>query len=382
MSLFSSVLDAVYAAVGCCIPDASLSINGRAYRIVKLLGEGGFSFVYLVEDGSGNLYAMKKIRCTLGTEEAKVAQREVEVYRLFDHEYIIRMLDTATITESDGSTTIYIFLPYYKRGNLQDAINRNQLYKRHFTESQMLHLFRGVCTAVEFMHDYKGANNARTGYTTKNPILDDEGGEHHQSQQQQQSKPLLSSTSQQESSSAIETHAPGKEGEVVPWAHRDIKPGNVLVSDDGETPILMDFGSACRARIEIHNRQEALKQQDLAAEHCTMPYRAPELFDVKTDTALDEKVDIWSLGCTLYAMAYGLSPFEVNSDQGGSVALAVLNAQYKFPTEGETANLYSTEFKELISWMLKADPKTRPDIHQVIEKTDELLKRTPQENAE
>ena len=40
MSFFSSVLDAVYAAVGCCIPDANLSINGRAYRIVKLLGEG------------------------------------------------------------------------------------------------------------------------------------------------------------------------------------------------------------------------------------------------------------------------------------------------------------------------------------------------------
>ena len=89
----------------------------------------------------------------------------------------------------------------------------------------MLHLFRGVCSAVEFMHDYKGPNNARTAYTTKNPILDDEGGEQHQSQQQQQSKPLLSSTSQQESSSAIETHAPGKEGQVVPWAHRDIKPG-------------------------------------------------------------------------------------------------------------------------------------------------------------
>ena len=36
---------------------------------------------------------------------------------------------------------------------------------------------------------------------------------------------------------------------------------NVLISDDGETPILMDFGSACQARVEIHNRQEALKQQ-------------------------------------------------------------------------------------------------------------------------
>lgn len=52
----------------------------------------GFSFVYLAQDGSGNLYALKKVRCTLGTEEAKVAEREVEVYRLFEHDNIIRML--------------------------------------------------------------------------------------------------------------------------------------------------------------------------------------------------------------------------------------------------------------------------------------------------
>lgn len=52
----------------------------------------GFSFVYLAEDGSGNVYALKKIRCTLGTEEAKLAQREVDVYRLFEHDNIIRML--------------------------------------------------------------------------------------------------------------------------------------------------------------------------------------------------------------------------------------------------------------------------------------------------
>lgn len=38
----------------------------------------------------------------------------------------------------------------------------------------------------------------------------------------------------------------------------------------------------------------ALRQnQDIAAEQSTMAYRAPELFDVKTGTMLDEKVDIW-----------------------------------------------------------------------------------------
>lgn len=33
--------------------------------------------------------------------------------------------------------------------------------------------------------------------------------------------------------------------------------------------------------------------QDIAAEHSTMAYRAPELFDVKTGVTLDEKVDVW-----------------------------------------------------------------------------------------
>lgn len=150
-----------------------------------------------------------------------------------------------------------------------------------------------------------------------------------------------------------------------------------MISDDGETPILMDFGSACPARIHINTRQEALQQQDLAAEQSTMPYRAPELFDVKTGATLDEKVDIWSLGCTLYAMAYGQSPFEVNMDQGGSVSLAVLNNQYKFPEGSE----YSKELNDTIRWMLTANPTTRPNIHEVLTKMDELLNRTSNESS-
>lgn len=38
---------------------------------------------------------------------------------------------------------------------------------------------------------------------------------------------------------------PGQEGELVPYAHRDIKPGNVMLADD-DTPILMDFGSTIK----------------------------------------------------------------------------------------------------------------------------------------
>ena len=110
-----------------------------------------------------------------------------------------------------------------------------------------------------------------------------------------------------------------------------------------------------------------------------MAYRAPELFDVKTDATLDEKVDIWvrrhslcngfdiyfksqSLGCMLFAMAYSHSPFENTQTiaQGGSIAMAVLNAQYKQPSSA-----YSQGLKDLIDAMLKVNPVDRPDIHKV-----------------
>ena len=51
-----------------------------------------------------------------------------------------------------------------------------------------------------------------------------------------------------------------------PYAHNDVKPGNVLLTRrKGQTPlaILMDFGSARPARKQIRSRQEALQLQVL-----------------------------------------------------------------------------------------------------------------------
>ena len=152
-----------------------------------------------------------------------------------------------------------------------------------------------------------------------------------------------------------------------------------MIADDGLTPVLMDFGSVVRARKFIATRQEALEQQDQAAEHSTMPYRAPELFDVKTESTLTEKVDVWSLGCTLFALLYGYSPFEPPTESslvGDSIALAVTQGAFKFPE----SNYVDWGAKEVVRRCLVVNPEMRPSVREIRHLVEEIITRLESES--
>ncbi|GAA5996513.1 hypothetical protein JCM5350_004002 [Sporobolomyces pararoseus] len=441
-SILASAQDIFYALIGsCCKTDATLKLNGRSFKILKLLGEGGFSYVYLAQDQeSKRLFALKKIRCPLGSDSVKTALKEVEAYKRFRHENIIRCLDSCVVQDREGDgKIIYLFLPYYKNATVQHVITSHHVNGTHYPESQILELFLGTCRAVKAMHQHnsntttttttttttdamigkmkgkrkgpasisskgKGKGKAKQSYppasTTEEEFElaaesdseDEEEEEDGLRSGEREGEALiggLEATRNKLAEATIEDEEEGiilgRVGErsddhhqtgngITPWAHRDIKPANIMISDDGKTPILMDFGSCLPARIEIKDRRTALVQQDLAAEHCSMPFRAPELFDVKTGTTLTEAVDVWSLGCTLYSMAYSTSPFETSqeSSHGGSIAMAVLNGKFSFP---ENEGNYSMGFKEIVNRCLKVDSKERPDIDEVIQLTESALSR-------
>jgi serine/threonine kinase 16 len=174
----------------------------------------------------------------------------------------------------------------------------------------------------------------------------------------------------------------------------------------------MDLGSIAVSPLPITSRSLAIATQDTAAEHSTMPYRAPELFDVKTGTVIDTKVDIWSLGCTLYACLVGKSPFEMRSDEtGGSLSICVLSGDWRFPDEGPGGKKQKAKAKapaasaaaagggsnaaaagfhdgpisepirEVVRKCLQVEPSERPDIDELIDMVERVVDELPEDGS-
>ncbi|KAH8200726.1 hypothetical protein TruAng_005115 [Truncatella angustata] len=401
--------DLIYSFGNClnCFPGSpSLKINSRSFKILRLLGEGGFSYVYLVQDtSSGDMFALKKIRCPFGAESVQQAMREVEAYKTFAHSPgIIHSVDYSIASERNdpGSKTVYVLLPYYKRGNLQDIINANLVNHTKFPEKKLMVLFLGVCKAMKDMHHYQApAGGERMEMGNAKAGEEDVPGPGRKKGKGRRNQAVAATDADDETEQArplmIEEQVAAP-GERRSYAHRDIKPGNIMIDDDGSNPIIMDLGSVAISPIPITSRSQAIAMQDTAAEHSTMPYRAPELFEVNTGAIIDTKVDIWSLGCTLYACLVGKSPFEMRSDEtGGSLSMCVLGGDWRFPDEGPkgqkkgkapaNANAGAAEeaisepIKEVVRKCLTVEPDHRPDIDELIAMVEEVVEELPDSAA-
>ncbi|CAI0431774.1 unnamed protein product [Linum tenue] len=351
-----SGLNALYDAVN---GGGDVWINENRYRILRQLGEGGFAFVFLVKEvpsdnssvpGTGlaakvrdkshlsvstgfqdlnknvNLnaedgtYAMKKVLIQ-NNEQLELVREEIRVSSLFSHPNLLPLLDHAIIAvkttqEASWNHEAYLLFPVHLDGTLLDNSKAMMAKKEFFSTSDALQIFRQLCAGLKHMHSLE-----------------------------------------------------------PPYAHNDVKPGNILITHKkGQSPlaILMDFGSARPARKQIRSRTEALQLQEWAAEHCTAPFRAPELWDCPSHSDIDERTDVWSLGCTLYAIMYGVSPFEYAlGESGGSLQLAVLNAQVKWPAGPKPP--YPEALHQFVMWMLQPQAAVRPRIDDIIIHVDKLI---------
>ncbi|XP_071577055.1 serine/threonine-protein kinase 16 isoform X1 [Temnothorax nylanderi] len=300
--------------MGCICTKEIITVNSRKYKVCEHLGDGGFSTVLLVEEIiTHKKYAIKKITCH-GPEDQQLAAKEVEYYKLIKHPNVIECIDSTCKGTADlivnTTSEMLIVLPYYHKGTLANDLEQRAKNCNYISPTDILSIFLQICEGVKAFHE-------------ANP---------------------------------------------EPLAHRDLKTANIVLSDDG-IPIIMDLGSVSTARVQVCGTQAARTLQDLAAERCSMPYRAPELFNVESYCMVDERTDIWSLGCILYALCYFKSPFDTVYERGDSVALAVISAHITFPEDAP----YNEDMQNLILMMLKVNPMERPYIYSVIESVHDTI---------
>ncbi|OBA22068.1 kinase-like protein [Metschnikowia bicuspidata var. bicuspidata NRRL YB-4993] len=346
-------MDLLLAAARCvpCAPvfgPPAVALNGHTYSVLRLLGEGGFSYVYLVapRDDPAQRYALKTLRCPYGRDDAtfQAAALEVQNYLRFaavGSPHIIRPVAEAVVAEPGGASAFHVLLPYYER-SLQDVLAAHVLGGSAMAPPDVARVFVGILRGVQRMHRYR-----RPAGAVPEPAPGTEAS------------PMLGVAAATAATELAEL------AEECPYAHRDLKPANVMLAADGR-PVLADLGSCRPARVHVALRQQALALADYAQEHCTLAYRAPELLDVALDACISEASDVWSLGCVLYACCFGLLPFErMERDQGASLRLAVSQGRYEIPrdTRGLLPQLLA-----VIRLCLVVDPARRPSVDVLLER--------------
>ena len=129
--------------------------------------------------------------------------------------------------------------------------------------------------------------------------------------------------------------------------HRDIKPGNLFLSDD-QTVRILDLGLA-----QDFDSDENLTRDFNERVLGTADYLAPE--QAADSHTVDTRADIYSLGCSLYFLLTGQPPFTE-----GTLVQRLISHQTKIPPAvAEFRNDVPDELNQILLKMMAKNPKDR-----------------------
>ena len=127
-------------------------------------------------------------------------------------------------------------------------------------------------------------------------------------------------------------------------AHRDIKPQNIMISNDG-TAKLIDFGFS-----------NVINSKKFSSFVGTPGFTPPEII-IHND--YNESCDIFSLGVCLFSLVTGNLPFELQNKNSDLLISQIENLDYP--------DFISNNLKELLKLMLNHNPNNRANLDNILD---------------
>jgi serine/threonine protein kinase len=271
----------------------------QRYRVASVIGRGAMGVVWLARD--------------------ERLDRDVAVKQLLIHESPDRVLADATPEEAA------------QRAMREARIAARLRHPNVIAVHDVVEHAGTPCLIMEYLHSdpLDGVMIARGGALPPNEVA---------------------AIGAQVAAALAEAHAAG----IV---HRDVKPENVLITQDG-TAKLTDFGVSRAAGVGTVTTTGILAG--------TPAYLAPEVAGGAKATPAS---DVFSLGATLYAAVEGLPPFGMDDNP-----IALL---HRVATGHVTPPRRAGALTEPLMWLLRTDPTERPTMRVAQETLQALADGRP-----
>lgn len=265
---------------------AGESIGGGRYQLRDLLGEGGMASVHLAYDTAlDRQVAIKTLHTELAREQSfrERFRREAQAVAKLSHTNIVSVFDTGE-DEINGSLMPYIIMEYVEGQPLRSALDADVRQYGAMPADKALKITGDVLAALEVSHE-------------------------------------------------------------MGLVHRDIKPGNVMMTKRGVVKV-MDFGIA-RA---MQSGVTSMTQTGMVVG--TPQYLSPEQ---ALGRGVDARSDLYSVGIMLFELLTGRLPFDADSP----LAIAYAHVQEE-PVAPSTINqAIPPAVDALVARALKKNPNER-----------------------
>ncbi|MFI6640532.1 protein kinase [Streptomyces sp. NPDC050504] len=262
------------------------SVAGGRYQLRDLLGEGGMASVYLAYDSAlDRQVAIKTLHTELGREQSfrERFRREAQAVAKLSHTNIVSVFDTGE-DELDGALMPYIVMEYVEGHPLGSVLAADVRQYGAMPTDKALKVTSDVLAALETSHE-------------------------------------------------------------MGLVHRDIKPGNVMMTKRGVVKV-MDFGIA-RA---MQSGVTSMTQTGMVVG--TPQYLSPEQ---ALGRGVDARSDLYSVGIMLFQLLTGRIPFDADSP----LAIAYAHVQEE-PVAPSTINRsLPPAVDALVARALKKNPNER-----------------------